>query len=248
MAALGHCEDPACIKKPPTHGLVRIFRCSLHCNRNLCLSHLNDHNVSYEKEKNQNDTIKRELESSLKLYQTLFEQQIATYDKLVCQATTILSHNLSTLIPTEQIRNVLFNVRQAITLYQQKLIFKKETETIDSLVKIKNEENRKMVTPDDDDNVLSLQEDTDNDVTITLNDPPINVRSKNINVNTRVHTKSTDDCESFTIRIPLLEHIGTNSTSEIIHSQEQLAAEAYAKKRSTEGAKSRGKVLKRIQK
>jgi len=121
ISALGHCEDPACSQSSSSsnHELVRLFRCSIHCDRLLCLHHLNAHNVYYEEEKKQNDAVLNELQNNLTLYQTIFEQHIQEYRELVHQATTLLLHNTSSLIPIEQIRPVLEKLQRAIAIFQQ---------------------------------------------------------------------------------------------------------------------------------
>ena len=50
LPALGHCEDPSCLQST-SRELARLFRCSIHCDLNLCLFHLNAHNVYYEEQK-----------------------------------------------------------------------------------------------------------------------------------------------------------------------------------------------------
>lgn len=118
ITALGHCEDPACAKSSSGQELVRLFRCSIHCDRLLCLFHLNAHDVYYEEEKKQNDVVLTELQNSLTLYQSIFEQQIQTYRELVHQASSILLHNTSSIVPIEQIRPVLENIQKAIAFLQ----------------------------------------------------------------------------------------------------------------------------------
>jgi len=128
ISALGHCEDPACLQSSSNHELVRLFRCSIHCDRLLCLFHLNAHNVYYEEEKKQNDAVLNELQNNLTLYQTIFEQQIQEYRELVHQASTLLLHNTSSIIPIEQIRPVLEKLQRAIAVFQQeKVIIKSES-------------------------------------------------------------------------------------------------------------------------
>jgi hypothetical protein len=120
ISALGHCEDLACCQSSSsTHELVRLFRCSIHCDRLLCLFHLNAHNVYYEEEKKQNDAVLNELQNNLTLYQTIFEQHLQEYRELVHQATTILLHNKSSMLPIEQIRPVLEKLQRAINIFQQ---------------------------------------------------------------------------------------------------------------------------------
>ncbi|CAM4743968.1 unnamed protein product [Rotaria magnacalcarata] len=129
LSALGHCEDPACIQLPSSHEAVRLFRCSIHCDRLLCLFHLNSHNVLYEEEKKQTDAILEELQNSLTIYQRIFEQHIQSYRELVHQASTILVHNTSSTIPIEQIRSVLEKLQRAIAIFQNdKVIVKNEIE------------------------------------------------------------------------------------------------------------------------
>ena len=125
ISALGHCEDPACSQNSTSHELVRLFRCSIHCDRLLCLFHLNSHNVYYEEEKKQNDAVLNELQNSLTLYQTIFEQHIQAYRELVHQASTLLLHNTSSIIPIEKIRPVLEKLQRTIAIFQQEkgLIF-----------------------------------------------------------------------------------------------------------------------------
>ncbi|CAF0831973.1 unnamed protein product [Rotaria sp. Silwood1] len=126
LPTLGRCEDPGC-NVSSSHELVRLFRCSIHCDRNLCLYHLNAHNVYYEEEKKQNDIVICELQKCLNLYQTIFEQQILSYRDLVRQASTILLHNTSTLIPIDQIQTVIDKIQEAITVFQgEKIIIKCE--------------------------------------------------------------------------------------------------------------------------
>ena len=119
LSALGHCEDSACVNSSSSHEIVRLFRCSIHCDRNLCLYHLNAHNVYYEEEKKQNDVVICELQKCLNLYHTIFEQQSLVYRELVRQASTILLHNTSSLVPIDQIRSVLEKIQQAISLFQE---------------------------------------------------------------------------------------------------------------------------------
>jgi len=118
-SALGHCQDPECLQSPSTNDSVRLFRCSIHCDRNLCLFHLNAHNILYEQAKKQNDIIINELQNALTLYQTVFEQHMITYRELVRQASGILLHNSSSLVPIEQIRPVLENIQQATSNFKQ---------------------------------------------------------------------------------------------------------------------------------
>ncbi|CAF3386458.1 unnamed protein product [Rotaria sp. Silwood1] len=129
ISALGHCEDSACSQSSSSHELVRLFRCSIHCDRLLCLFHLNAHNVHYEEERKQNDTILNELQNCLTLYQKIFEQHIQSYRELVHQASTLLLHNTSSIAPIEKIRPVLEKIQKAIAIFQQdKVIIKSETE------------------------------------------------------------------------------------------------------------------------
>ncbi len=116
-AALGHCEDPECQSKSSES--VRLFRCSIHCDRNVCLFHLNAHNVYYEEEKKQNNIVINELQNSLNLYQTIFEKQIVIYRELVRQASTILLQNTSSLVPLDQIRSILEKLQQAIGVFHE---------------------------------------------------------------------------------------------------------------------------------
>ncbi|CAF3296640.1 unnamed protein product [Rotaria sp. Silwood2] len=127
LPTLGHCEDPACAVSS-SRELVRLFRCSIHCDRNLCLYHLNAHNVYYEEEKKQNDIVICELQKCLNLYQTIFEQQMLAYRELVRQASTILLHNTSSLVPIDQIRPVIGKIQEAIAVFQgEKIIIKCES-------------------------------------------------------------------------------------------------------------------------
>ena len=119
ISALGHCEDPACAKSAAGHELVRLFRCSIHCDRLLCLFHLNAHNIYYEEEKKQNDAVLSELQNCLTVYQSIFEKQIQIYRELVHQASTLLLHNTSSIVPIEQIRPVLEKLQRAIAIFQQ---------------------------------------------------------------------------------------------------------------------------------
>jgi len=128
LPALGQCEDLQC--QTNAHENVRLFRCSIHCDRNLCLFHLNAHNVYYEQEKKQNSIVINELQNCLTVYQTLFEKQITAYRELVRQASTILLQNASSLVPSEQIQTVLDRIQEAIAIYQE------EKSKIDSICKI----------------------------------------------------------------------------------------------------------------
>ncbi|CAF1463201.1 unnamed protein product [Adineta ricciae] len=129
ISALGHCEDPQCAQSSANHDLVRLFRCTIHCDRLLCLYHLNAHDVYYEEEKKQNAVVLNELQNSLTLYQSIFEQQLAIYRELVHQASALLLQNTSALVPIEQIRPVLERIQKAIAIFQQeKIIIKSETE------------------------------------------------------------------------------------------------------------------------
>ncbi|CAF3430724.1 unnamed protein product, partial [Rotaria sp. Silwood2] len=119
ISALGHCEDPACSQSSSSHELVRLFRCSIHCARLLCLFHLNAHNVQYEEERIQTDAILNELQNCLTLYQEIFEQHIKSYRELVHQASTLLLHNTSSIVPIEKIRPVLEKLQRAISIFQQ---------------------------------------------------------------------------------------------------------------------------------
>jgi hypothetical protein len=119
LSALGHCEDPSCLQSSSSHELVRLFRCSIHCDRNVCLFHLNAHNVYYEEEKKENDIVISELQNTLSLYQTIFEQQIQTYRELVRQASSIILHNSSALVPIEQLRPVVQKLQEAISIFQE---------------------------------------------------------------------------------------------------------------------------------
>jgi hypothetical protein len=125
ISALGHCEDSRCDQLSSNPGLVRVFRCSIHCDRLLCLFHLNAHNVYYEEEKKQNDAVLNELQNNLTLYQTIFEQHLQEYRTLVHQASTLLLHNTSSIIPIEKIRPVLEKLQRTIAIFRQEkgLIF-----------------------------------------------------------------------------------------------------------------------------
>ncbi|UJR35121.1 hypothetical protein I4U23_027892 [Adineta vaga] len=129
ISALGHCEDPQCSQSSSSnHELVRLFRCTIHCDRLLCLYHLNAHDVYYEEEKKQNTVVLNELQNSLTLYQSIFEQHLAVYRELVHQASTLLLQNTSALVPIEQIRPVLERLHKAIAVFQQeKVIIKSES-------------------------------------------------------------------------------------------------------------------------
>lgn len=118
LSALGHCEDPACAESSLAHETVRLFRCSIHCDRLLCLFHLNAHNVLYEEEKKQTESILQELQSSLSLYQKIFEQHIQSYRELVHQVSTLLLDNASSIMPIDQIRPVLEKLQRAIAILQ----------------------------------------------------------------------------------------------------------------------------------
>ncbi len=126
LPALGHCEDLECQSK--SHETVRLFRCSIHCDHNLCLFHLNAHNVYYEEEKKQNTIAINELQNSLNLYQTIFEKQIVAYRELVRQTSSILLHNTSSLVPLDQIRSVLEKLQQAIAVFHEEKSMKKNWE------------------------------------------------------------------------------------------------------------------------
>jgi hypothetical protein len=132
ISALGHCEDVACAHLLSNPELVRLFRCSIHCNRLLCLSHLNAHDVYYEEEKKQNEVVLNELENNLTLYQTIFEQHLQEYRQIVHQASTLLLHNTSTIVPIDQIRPVLEKIQRAIAIFQQEKgwIFREELKLI----------------------------------------------------------------------------------------------------------------------
>jgi len=81
-----------------------------------------------KKKKKQNDAVLNELQNNLTLYQTIFEQQIQEYRELVHQASTLLLHNTSSIIPIEQIRPVLEKLQRAIAVFQQeKVIIKSES-------------------------------------------------------------------------------------------------------------------------
>jgi hypothetical protein len=122
-SGLGHCEDPECCQSSSNHELVRLFRCAIHCDRFLCLYHLNAHNVYYEEEKKQNVAVLNELKNCLTVYQSIFEQHITTYRELVHQASTILLQNTASLIPIEQIRPVLEKLQKAIAVFQHETGF-----------------------------------------------------------------------------------------------------------------------------
>ena len=118
ISALGHCEDSECSHLSSNTDLVRLFRCSIHCDRLLCLHHLNAHDVYYEEEKNQNEVVLNELQTSLTLYQTIFEQHLQEYRQIVHQASNLLLHNTSTIVPIEQIRPILEQIQRAIAVFQ----------------------------------------------------------------------------------------------------------------------------------
>lgn len=118
ISALGHCEDPACANSTATQESVRLFRCSIHCDRLLCLFHLNAHNIYYEEQRKQNEKVLIELQDCLSTYQTIFEKQIQSYRELVHQATTIILKNNSSLVPLDQIRSVIGKLQQAISVFQ----------------------------------------------------------------------------------------------------------------------------------
>jgi hypothetical protein len=136
ISGLGHCEDTACAHLLSNPELVRLFRCSLHCDRLLCLYHLNAHNVYYEEEKKQNDVVFNELKTSLTLYQTIFEQHLQEYRQIVHQASTLLLHNTSTIVPIEQIRPVLERIQRAIAIFQQEKgwIFWKKSNLLEKIL------------------------------------------------------------------------------------------------------------------
>lgn len=118
ISGLGHCEDPQCSQSSNPE-LVRLFRCAIHCDRLLCLFHLNSHNVYYEEEKKQNGVVLTEIENSLTLYQSIFEHRIVAYRELVHQASTIILKNKTTMLPIEQLRPVLEKLQKAIAVFQQ---------------------------------------------------------------------------------------------------------------------------------
>jgi len=81
-----------------------------------------------KKKKKQNDAVLNELQNNLTIYQTIFEQHIQEYRELVHQASTLLLHNTSSIIPIEQIRPVLEKLQRAIAVFQQeKVIIKSES-------------------------------------------------------------------------------------------------------------------------
>lgn len=116
LSALGHCEDLGCKSQSE---VVRLFRCTIHCDRLLCLYHLNAHNIYYEEEKKQNHVVLHELQNHLTIYQTIFEQHLQEYRDLVHQASSVLLQNSSALVPIEQIRPVLERIQRAIAIFQQ---------------------------------------------------------------------------------------------------------------------------------
>jgi hypothetical protein len=136
ISGLGHCEDPECCQSSSNHDLLRLFRCAIHCDRLLCLYHLNAHNVYYEEEKKQNDVVFNELKNSLTLYQTIFEQHLQEYRQIVHQASTLLLHNTSTIVPIEQIRPVLERIQRAIAIFQQEKgwIFWKKSNLLEKIL------------------------------------------------------------------------------------------------------------------
>ena len=117
ISVLGHCEDPECMKSPSTLQVFRLFRCSIHCDRHLCLDHLNAHNIYYEEEKKQSNAVLDELQNSLSMYQSLFERQILEYRDLVHQASSLLLHNTSSIVSIDQIHPVLEKLHQAIACF-----------------------------------------------------------------------------------------------------------------------------------
>ncbi|CAF1431455.1 unnamed protein product [Adineta steineri] len=132
IASLGHCEDLECARSPSNQVLVRLFRCSIHCDRLLCLNHLNKHNVYYEEQKKENEAVRNELESSLALYHALFEQHLTLYRDLVRQASALIFQNTTALVPIEQIRPVLENIQKAIAFFQQERVIIKSESPLDS--------------------------------------------------------------------------------------------------------------------
>jgi hypothetical protein len=80
-----------------------------------------------KKKKKQNNILINELQNQLTLYQTIFEKQIVSYRELVRQASSILLHNTSSLVPIEQIHPVLEKLQQAIAVFhEEKIIIKCE--------------------------------------------------------------------------------------------------------------------------
>ena len=120
LSVRGHCEDPTCANSSSFGDVVRLFRCSIHCNRNLCLYHLNSHNIYYEEEKKkQNDIAIDELQKCLNLYHKIFEQQSLVYHKLISQASVILLYNTYSPVPIDQIRSLSEIIQQANALLQK---------------------------------------------------------------------------------------------------------------------------------
>jgi len=119
LSALGHCEDLECKQSNSSiENFVRLFRCTIHCDRLLCLHHLNAHNQYYEEEKKQNQFVLNELQNHLTIYQNLFDQHLQEYRELVQQASNLLLQNTSTTIPIEQIRSVLERIQRAMDLFR----------------------------------------------------------------------------------------------------------------------------------
>ena len=123
MNALGHCEDPDCLHSTTTttatRQCIRVFRCSMHCNRNLCLSHLNAHNIVYEQMKKQQDKLIDELDHYLNWYQSIFQEQIRAYRDLFRQASSLLMQKELMSTPIDEIRCVLDQLQDAIAFFQK---------------------------------------------------------------------------------------------------------------------------------
>lgn len=114
-SSIGHCEDSACFQSKEK---VRLFRCSIHCNRSLCLLHLNAHNISYEEEKRINENLINGLQHQLSIYRSIFEEKLQLYRQLVHQASTILLNNSTTLIPSDEIRSITERIQCEISRNQ----------------------------------------------------------------------------------------------------------------------------------
>ena len=119
LPTLGSCEDSACVQSSSHQDMDRLFRCSIHCDLNLCLFHLNAHNVRYQEEKKQSSLLMSELRESLITYQAMFEQRIQSSRELVRQASSLLLHNTSSVVPIDHIRPVMARIQQAITMFQE---------------------------------------------------------------------------------------------------------------------------------
>ncbi|CAF0945247.1 unnamed protein product [Adineta ricciae] len=238
LGALGHCEDPACVQKnsSSSHELIRLFRCSIHCDKNLCLSHLNAHNVYYEQERRRNDGVIRELEAAFTTYRQLFEQHIATYQELVRQASTILYHSSATTIPTEQIRSVISNIRQSISIFEQEIILQPDPALNMTLLQLKSEEEEKNVIVLDDEHGQTKNMNKENEV-------PVNPSLSSVNANNNSTIVSSNECHNFVVRIPRISNIDTESSIEIIrsNSQRETSPSTKGQKRTSEHTKKKYK-------